>query len=274
MNQTITSPTTDTATAAATADQVPDGTRHPLKVLPVTWASLGQFAGVWAVLATIWTLAGLAAVNWLTPSALGEEEIDINEWFAARRTPGRTDLANLGSVPSDTVSILAMMAVLLVVLPLVWRRWHGWAFLVGALGMEAAVYQTSNMIVQRPRPPVDQLEQVINNSFPSGHMAAAVSFYVGLVVLVWWRTSNPVVRAAAVVLGTVFPLIVATSRLYLGVHYVTDLLAGAVLGLTSVTVSYLILRRGLARTVEQTEEPLPPHTTRLDLSGPETMATR
>ena len=241
--------------------------RHPLKVVPVTWTSLGLFVGAYVVLAAIWTGLGLMARHWLQPSSLGAEEIDINEWFAAQRTEGRTELAHIGSVPSDTPVILGLMALLGIVVPLLWRRWHGWAFLVGALGMQAAVYQTSNLIVGRPRPPVEQLEQVINNAFPSGHMGAAVAFYVGLVVVVSWQTARRSLRILALVVAVTVPLIVATSRLYLGVHYLTDLLAGALLGLTSIVVSYRIIRHGLDATVAEADEALPPHTARLDLSS-------
>ena len=265
--------TTRTTTDRTALDRVRDHLgpmsdhhRHPLKVFPYTWTSVAYFVGIYAVMATLWTLAGLAAKHWLQPSALGEREIDLNEWFAARRTDGLDRLAHLGSVPSDTITILGVMALLLIVFPIVTRRWHGWAFLVGALAMEAAVYQTSNLIVARPRPPVEQLEQVINHSFPSGHMAAAVTFYVGLVVVLSWHVANRAVRVLAGLVGLLVPLTVATSRLYLGVHYLTDLLAGALLGLTSVTVALAVSRRGLAETVAGSDEIEPPHTTQLDLT--------
>lgn len=240
--------------------------RHPLKVFPYTWASVGHFLIAYVAMAALWTLAGLAVTNWLQPSALGEREIDLNEWFAQQRTESRTTVAHWGSVPSDTVVILGLMVAVLIAVPILWRRWHGWAFLVGALALQAAVYQTSNTIVGRPRPPVEQLEQVINNAFPSGHTGAGVTFYLGLLIIASWHTVS---RSRLAVLGVVallVPLIIAISRLYLGVHYLTDILAGALLGITSVSVALAIARRGLADTVAQSDGIEPPHTTSLDLT--------
>ena len=251
-----------------------DRHRHPLTVFPYTWRSLAHFFGIYAVMATTWTLLGLAAVRWLEPSALGRREVELNEWFAARRTDGLDRLAHIASIPSDTITVLGMMALLVIVFPLAVRRWHGWAFLVGALAMEVAVYQTSNTIVARPRPPVEQLEEVINFSFPSGHMAAAVTFYVGMVIVLSWHSVSRSVRLTAGVVALLAPLIVGTSRLYLGVHYVSDLLAGALLGLLSVAAALAVSRRGLADTVAESDGIEPPHTTKLDLSEAEPLGDR
>ncbi len=62
-------------------------------------------------------------------------------------------------------------------------------------------------------------------SFPSGHAITAVSFYGVLTLLIAWRLEGwP--RWAAVVAGTLLVLLIGFSRLYLGVHYPSDILAG------------------------------------------------
>ncbi|MDQ4107027.1 MAG: phosphatase PAP2 family protein [Actinomycetota bacterium] len=62
-------------------------------------------------------------------------------------------------------------------------------------------------------------------SFPSGHAVTAVSFYGVLTLLVAWRLEGWS-RWVAVVAGTLLMLLVGFSRLYLGVHYPSDILAG------------------------------------------------
>ncbi len=241
--------------------------RQPLRIWPYTLSSLAWFVAAYLAMVTAWTAAGLAITTWLEPSSLGSREVDLNRWFERQRSESLDPLAHVGSGPSDTVVVIATMAVLLVAFPLVWRRWHGWAFLVGALALEGAVYASSNYLVGRPRPPVEQMEEIVTDSFPSGHVAAAVAFYLGLVIVVFWHTASRVARALAAVGGVLVPLVVATSRLYLGVHYLTDLVAGALLGLTSVIVAMAIARRGLAEQLARSPEPAPPHTTRLDLTA-------
>ena len=68
------------------------------------------------------------------------------------------------------------------------------------------------------------------SSFPSGHTAAAVALYGCIAILVLWIYGRrPATRVAVVVLCCV-PVIVGLSRLYRGMHYPTDVLAGALVG--------------------------------------------
>ncbi len=243
-----------------------NGYRHPLKVWPYSWASLGWFAVAYAVMVGVMTLTGLAVVRWLEPTALGRRELDLNRWFEERRTDRLDTLAHIGSIPSDTFVTIGLLVVFVVALPLVWRRWHDWAFLVAALALEAAVYVSSNFLVGRPRPPVERLEEIVTNSFPSGHVAAAVTLYLGIMVIVSWHTTNVAIRGMAAIAAAVLPVIVAVSRLYLGVHYVSDLLAGVALGVASVAVALAVARRGLEDEVASSAEVEPPHAAQLDVS--------
>ena len=56
------------------------------------------------------------------------------------------------------------------------RRWR--------LMFEVAVFGTTSKLIARDRPPVEQLDGAPTNSWPSGHIAAAVVFYVGLAIIV------------------------------------------------------------------------------------------
>lgn len=242
--------------------------RSPLTVWPYTRASIGWFALAYVTMVGLWTAAGLALTTWFEPSALGRREVELNRWFESRRTPTLDTLAHIGSVPSDTIVAIGFLAVFLVAFPLAWRRWHDWAVLLGALALQAAVYVSSNTLVGRPRPPVERMEEIVTESFPSGHMGAAVALYLGIMVIVFWHTTSTALRAAAVLAGALVPTIVAVSRLYLGVHFLTDVLAGALLGATAVGVALAIARRGLRDEIESTPEIEPPHTRALDLTSP------
>ena len=79
-------------------------------------------------------------------------------------------------------------------------------------------------------------------SFPSGHATVAVGFYGALTLILAYRLRGPA-RWAVVSLGTVLVLSIGFSRLYLGVHYPTDVLAGflaAPLWLVSVSTVYVL----------------------------------
>ena len=96
--------------------------------------------------------------------------------------------------------------------------------------------------VARPRPSVNQLVSAPGYSFPSGHSLNSTATY-GLLALVAWRSRLPlVVRRAAVVIGVVIPLLVGLSRIALGVHYPTDVVAGWLVGVALVATAATLIR--------------------------------
>jgi undecaprenyl-diphosphatase len=110
-----------------------------------------------------------------------------------------------------------------------WRRqWDALGLVVVITGA-ALLATVIKPIVCRPRPPVKPVAQVSSFSFPSEHAAQAAAIYLALALLVgarWPAVWRCLLVAAAIVLAVV----VSASRLYLGVHYPTDVAAGLLLG--------------------------------------------
>ncbi|WP_293912147.1 phosphatase PAP2 family protein [Deinococcus sp.] len=107
----------------------------------------------------------------------------------------------------------------------------------------AALNLMMKLAFHRPRPELwPRLVQESGAGFPSGHSMYSMAFVLALTLLLW-RTPW---RWPALVLGLIFTLGVGLSRLYLGVHYPTDVLAGWLSGLAWVLGVYSLLRgRGL-----------------------------
>ena len=116
--------------------------------------------------------------------------------------------------------------------------------------------------VGRPRPEVDQpVATAFGNSFPSGHSMSSVVCY-GALLLVFLPVLAGVWRRVAVVITAVLVTLIGFSRLALGVHFVSDVVGGYVLGLAWLAGSVAIFEiyredRGLRRTkpVEEGVEP-------------------
>jgi undecaprenyl-diphosphatase len=118
---------------------------------------------------------------------------------------------------------------------LIWivtRKWHKVAMLILGVGGVEAAYQILGGIIGRHRPVFPDPIEVLNGpGFPSGHTAAGLAYFGLLAYLLWPHLKSRWAKIGVVVLVTGLLLYIAASRLFQGVHYPTDLLAGFALGL-------------------------------------------
>jgi membrane-associated phospholipid phosphatase len=100
------------------------------------------------------------------------------------------------------------------------------------------------LLVSRPRPPVEHLQAVAGWSFPSGHATQASAFWLSLVLALHTAGAPSTITGVAAVFALVIVLVVAASRVYLGVHYPSDVAAGVLLGTGwALYVSHCLRRR-------------------------------
>jgi undecaprenyl-diphosphatase len=98
----------------------------------------------------------------------------------------------------------------------------------------------TTLLIDRSRPSVPKLDAAPpTSSFPSGHTAAAVCFYGAIAAIIIWHSRHRWVQVVTVVVCAAVPLSIAGSRLYRGMHYPTDVLAGGLLGAIWLTVVLL-----------------------------------
>jgi undecaprenyl-diphosphatase len=203
------------------------------------------------VVAYVALTAGCVALGFLITEAgatagIRRWDVAVNRWFVGRRTGALDALTAVGSHLAETPTVIGLG---LIVVALVWwrRRDAGSVgILVVGLTLEVAVFVSTTLFVDRSRPPVHHLDAAPpTSSFPSGHTAAAVVLYVGLIIVVHrvWRR-NAATIAVAVVLGLV-PFAVGASRLYRGMHRPTDVLVGAVLGIAALVFACTLVRTAM-----------------------------
>lgn len=227
------------------ADRTHDGDGHPWRALahrwPLGWRDLGAFVLAYAVLTAIFTGLGKLVVGPLDGS-LGELDRDTAERMVAGRTPRLDDLSYWGSMLSETGVKIVVTAIAVSVMIAVWKRWEDALLVATALILEACIFITVTYLVGRHRPDVPRLDSSpVDSSFPSGHVAAAVVYGAfAIIVARHARRHWPVVLAAAI---TVFvSLSVAWARMYRGMHHLSDVVAGALLGLLSLYATWRIMR--------------------------------
>jgi undecaprenyl-diphosphatase len=79
---------------------------------------------------------------------------------------------------------------------------------------------------QRARPEFHRLIEIGGYSFPSGHAMNALAFYGVLAFLLWRHMPNRIGRAILILFSSLFIILIGISRIYLGVHYPSDIIAG------------------------------------------------
>jgi undecaprenyl-diphosphatase len=151
--------------------------------------------------------------------------------LAARRAPWLTWWMKLLSVAGSGLIEIPLALLLILGLALRKRKVEAWWYAAAALS-GWALSGLAKLAVHRPRPHI--IPRLMHGagwfSYPSGHsMLAPIIF--GLGIIVWaapWP--SPALRRAALVLAALFALGIGFSRVYLGVHYPSDVLGGLLLG--------------------------------------------
>jgi undecaprenyl-diphosphatase len=194
------------------------------------------------------TLAGAAftllalAVALGTPLAGLDERVSAGLNEHARHSPGTVAFFLAVTHLGDTKTLLALGLVVALVLLLWVRRPMLAAVWALALLSVAGTNEGAKHLFQRHRPSyVGEFTHATGDSFPSGHAAGSASVY-GLLAWLLVLAIKPRAGRVAVVAGAVLVAgLVAFSRVYLGVHYLSDVLAGAAGGVAWVCVAVLVL---------------------------------
>ena len=207
------------------------------------WADGGRLVATYAALTAAFVGIGLLLTHPLKASALVRLDGRIERWFVPRRTSTWNSLSWLGSQLSETTTKVVVTAIVCIVLLLVYRRWYEALLVAVPLIVEAAAFLTITVIVGRPRPDVPRLDgSPVGSSFPSGHTAAAAC-YAGVVVVLFLHTHRRWLRGSAVAAVIAVTAIVGVARMYRGMHHLTDVVAGALLGTLSVLFCVAIVQR-------------------------------
>ena len=110
--------------------------------------------------------------------------------------------------------------------------------LAGNLVLHGILIKLIKLVYQRSRPSISHLVEEGGYSFPSGH-AMATAIVVGtLIIIVQQRMQNQQIKRLVQCLLLLFILTIMASRVYLGVHYPTDVIGGALMGFAILNIEF------------------------------------
>jgi len=170
----------------------------------------------------------------------------FHEWATTTRSPGSTMFFTTLTIIGTPVGLAALLAIVSVFLA-VRKRWRWIAYLVITCGIGGLLNLQLKSYFARARPELaEALRSAHGYSFPSGHaMGSTIVFaalaYLAFRILTRWRH-----RAAALAFAATMFIAISISRIYLGVHWISDVGAGIAAGLLWVvvaTVAYETFRR-------------------------------
>ena len=178
-------------------------------------------------------LAACVLVGWLAGelwvSIIGSSEADAMRSLAEQRSQALIETARVITWAGSGFVLVPLAVVYCLVLGRA-GLWREAAAVALSLGGAMLIYELTKALTARPRPSVEHLQAVTGSSFPSGHATQASAFWLSLVLALRATRVTPFALRMAGIAATALVLGVAWSRVYLGVHYPSDVLAGVILG--------------------------------------------
>jgi len=165
--------------------------------------------------------------------------------FAALRpyiTPARTRFMNFITFFGKHDALIPLNILLIGYFLYRKKRWF--AIRITALALSSLLLKfILKFYFQRARPDIPVIEKVDGYSFPSGHALIGVVFYGLVIFVIWHEVKQKWLKIVLTIFFVLFILLISFSRIYLRVHYASDVIAGIAVGFIWLVLSLNIIQR-------------------------------
>lgn len=229
------------------------------------YATFGIFLVAGATIALGGTYLFAELAGRVTSGATLEFDTAVLEWIRTHHSkaldPIMLEITFLGT-GTVVITVVAVSAMFL------WLTRHKFSALLLLIATVGGILLNNLLKIGfgRPRPQVfDWGTEVVSWSFPSGHAMSSAVVYGTVAYLAARLQRRHISRVITMLAALVIILAISVTRLYLGVHYPSDVLAGVVIGMAwagfcmATLEAFQIYARTRAPQVEKSEEPPPPH---------------
>ena len=210
------------------------------RLSPGGYFGLEMTLGILAFTGAAWLLGGVTE-DVVSGDPLTLFDLRAERWFYAHQVPWLTSVMSAVSRWHEWRPV--SIATFVLALFLVWRRQWYWLVAVAcAIPGGTALNTLLKLVLHRARPNLTELAATLRTySFPSGHTVAATLFYGFIAVYLASLVSAWRWRVLAVLGAMLMVFFVALSRVYLGVHYVSDVLAAMAEGIAWLALCLIAL---------------------------------
>jgi undecaprenyl-diphosphatase len=140
--------------------------------------------------------------------------------------PALTSIMKLLSIIGDTPAVVVLCLVVLFLLYFVFQHRRELVLFVAVIIGSVILNQILKYVFQRARPDIHRLVEITGYSFPSGHAMNACTVYTIISFLLWHNIQNRTGRILLIIISAIMILSIGISRIYLGVHYPSDVIGG------------------------------------------------
>lgn len=195
-----------------------------------------------AVLAIIFLISLIVLLVLIKTNAIYAFDMTIYNMLISNMNESLTNFFKMITFLGGTSGISAF-CLLALIIGIILKKGKMGFLIFGCTLVNWILNEVLKNIIQRPRPEILRLIPETSYSFPSGHTLASFSVCGILIYLILRSGLNRTIKIILTVFLTVFPILVGASRIYLGVHYASDVLGGILFALILLLMEIIIIEK-------------------------------
>lgn len=176
----------------------------------------------------------------LQSDVLADYDHQITEYFISHRSPLLTKYLLFVTKVGDFYGYVFVVGVFVFMSFFVFKRWKYMTQIITVLILSAVSNLMLKRFVDRARPGIEHMVSVETLSYPSGHAMSAMAFYGFLIYLFYRFKINIFLKIAIILLLGILILSIGVSRIYLGVHFPSDIAGGYIAGFIWIVFCVLL----------------------------------
>jgi undecaprenyl-diphosphatase len=164
----------------------------------------------------------------------------VTNYTLSQRNPMLTKYFKLVSDTGDVTGYLIVIILIAIVSTLIFKKWKFILQITSVLVLAFLSNTVLKKLINRARPGIEHLVTVKTLSYPSGHAMSSMAFYGLLIYLVYKSKLKAFMKTALISVLVLLILSIGISRIYLGVHFPSDVVGGFIAGFIWVVLCIFI----------------------------------